>query len=148
MILDDLRDLERGKKVNLVHFNYSAIFPIATFVAAANLLVNIPVNNDSDFLWRFTMMTATSGAGVFLPAPDMLISFADTGSGKNLQDQPQHVLNVTGTAQLPFILPEPYLITAGSLLAVTMQNNAAGPAALVNLTISGFKVYYQNGYSR
>lgn len=148
MILDELRDLERAKKVNLVYFNYSAVFPIATFLAGVTLPVNVPINNDSDFLWRFSTLAAFSAPGVIIPVPDMLVSYSDSGSGRNLQDQPQHVLNVCGTAQLPFVLPEPYLITAGSTLGVALTNNALGPAALVNMTFSGFKVQYLNGYSR
>lgn len=148
MILDDLRELERSKRVLLQYFTYSTQFPAATFLAGATITNNVSIQNDSDFLWRYTMLTSYSAAGVFVPAPDMLISFSDTGSGRNLQDIPNHVGNVTGTAQLPYVLPEPFLITAGSILNVTLTNNAAGPAALVSVSLGGFKVFHLQGYQR
>jgi len=147
MLLDDLLSQERAKLIQLQPFAYTALFPIAGFVAGAVLAINVPINNDSDFVWRYTTLTAMSAAGVPVVVPDYTVQFFDTGSGRNFQDQPRHVLNCMGTAQLPYILPEPLRIAAASILIVTMTN-IGGPAALAYVELSGMKVFNLSGYAR
>jgi len=147
MLLDDLLSKERAGLIQLQPFSYSAVFPLAVFVAGAVIPINININNDSDFVWRYTMLTAMSAAGVPVVVPDYSIQFFDTGSGRQFQDQPRHVLNCTGTAQLPYILPEPLRIAAASILVVTMTN-IGGPAALAYVDLAGMKVFSLSGYVR
>ena len=147
MLLDDLLIASRAKRIELVPFTYSAVFPIATFTAGATLAINVPINNDSDFCWRYTTLSAYTAINVPQVAPDYTISFFDTGSGRNDQDQAIHVSCVTGTALLPYVLPEPRKIAAGSVLTVTMTN-VGGVAALAQVVLNGFKIYTLQGYNR
>ncbi len=147
MFLDDLLTETRAGRVKLQPFTYSAVFPIATFTGGATLAINIAIQNDSDFCWRYTTLAAYTGANVPQVAPDYLISFFDTGSGRSDQDQAIHVANVTGTAQLPYILPEPRQIAAGSVLTVTMTNTG-GVAALAQVALAGFKIFSASKYTR
>lgn len=147
MLMDKLRAAANAGQIELFPFSYSAIFPLATFIVGATLPVNVNINNEADFVIRQSMLTAYSAPGVFVPAPDLTVSLFDTGSGRNWQDQPQHVSNVLGTGQLPFLWPEPVRLTGGSVLTVTMTN--LGPAAmLAYVTFSGMKIYLKPGYQR
>jgi len=138
MILDDIRQLCASGKFRLRTFTYDAVFPAATFVAGATITVNIQINNDADFLIRYTTLTAYTAAGVFAVNPDYLLSIVDLGSGLNLQDVGVHVQNCTGNGQWPYVWPEPYKVVAGSTVAVTLQNNA--PTALCNVSFQGYKI--------
>lgn len=138
MILDDLRQLCSAGKIRLRTFTYNAVFPIATFVAGATITVNIQINNDADFLIRYTTLAAYSAAGVFVVNPDYLLSIIDLGSGLNLQDVGCHVNNCCGDARWPYVWPEPYRASAGGTLSVTLQNNA--PTALATLSFHGYKI--------
>ena len=51
-------------KIRLRAFTYQAIFPIGTFVAGVTLSINIQINNDADFLIRYTTLAAYTAAGV------------------------------------------------------------------------------------
>jgi hypothetical protein len=147
MLLDKLLQLERLGRVSLEPFTYSAVFPIAAFVGGATLAVNVNIQGDSDFAWRYTTLAAYTAINVPQVAPDYTIAFADTGSGRNLQDQAIHVSLCTGTAQLPYILPEPYRLAAASVLIVTMTNTGGVPA-LAQVALGGFKIYALQGYNR
>jgi hypothetical protein len=148
MLLDDLLAASRSGKVEIDPFDYSAFFPIATFVGGAtNIPINTPINADSDFVVRYVNIAAFSAVGVPVATPDYLVQFVDTGSGRNLQDNPQHVLNIMGTAQLPFIWPEPKLLKGNSVLQ-TLLTNRTIVAADVFITFCGFKVFYVQSFTR
>lgn len=147
MLLDEILTAERAGRIKLEPFNYSAQFPIAAFLAGATLAVNVAIQNDSDFVWRYTTLVSWSAAGVLVVAPDYTIAFNDTGAGRNMQDQAIHVNCITGNGQFPYILPEPRRLAAASVLIVTMTN-VGGPAALAYVTLSGFKVYALSAYVR
>jgi hypothetical protein len=138
MILDDIRQLTGSGKWRLRTSTYSAFFPIAAFVAGANVTINIQINNDADFLIRFTTFGAFTAAGVFAPDPDYLLTLLDLGSGLNLQDIGVHISCCSGNGQLPYVWPEPYRLAAGSVLACTLQNNA--PTANGYLSFQGYKI--------
>lgn len=138
MILDDIRQLTASGKWRLRASTYSAFFPIATFLAGATLTVNIQINNDADFLVRYTTFRAYTAAGVLAPDPDYLLSLFDTGSGLNLQDVGVHISNCSGNGQWPYVWPEPYRLPAGTTLACALQNNA--PTAAAYLSFQGYKI--------
>jgi hypothetical protein len=148
MLLDQILQQARAGEVDLQGFTYSAVFPIANFLAGATVTINVPINADSDFIWRYTIHSGWSAANTPVIAPDWTITFFDSGSGRNLQDQALHISCCSGTAQLPYVLPEPYRLASSSVLAVTMTNNAAGPACIAYVTFGGFKVYNLKSYSR
>lgn len=148
MLLDDLLAQSRGGRISMEPFTYSAVFPIALFVAGATVPININIQNDSDFIWRYTTLSAYTAANVPQVAPDYTVSFFDTGSGRNMQDQAIHVSCCTGTALLPYILPEPKRIAAASVLTVTLTNVVGGVAALVTVVLGGFKVFAVQTFNR
>jgi hypothetical protein len=146
MLLDDILAANRQGKVELDPFTYSVNF--ITLAASVATPGNIPINADSDFVIRYSMISVFQPIGTPIASPDLLITIFDTGSGRNLQDQAQHVTNVMGTAQRPYIWPEPKLVAGSSVLTVTLTNNTAGTFARVDVALGGFKVFYLKGYKR
>lgn len=138
----------RAKRIELDYFVFTGGPPGALAgVIGAQLPVNVQFNADSDFLWEAFNFQSYSAVGTPVPLPDYLIAFADTGSGRNLQDAPIHVVNVSGNGQLPYILPESRLFRATSICTVTVTNNTA-IAAVVSFAMIGRKVFYNRGYNR
>jgi hypothetical protein len=145
MILDDIGRAQRLKKVEADHFIYTATWN--TLGANAVTPVNVPIQNDSDFIIRWLALCAYTAAGTALANPDYLVTIFDTGSGRQFQDQMVHVSNTFGTAQWPFVLPEPKLVKGGSVIQVTLTNNTA-VAARVDVALIGFKLFYLAGFTR
>jgi hypothetical protein len=136
----------RAKRIILDHFTYTAAWiPLAASATAGQV---IPISADSDFLWMETGYTSFTAANVLNPAPDHMISFQDTGAGRNLQDNPIHVSLVTGNGQWPFVLPEPKLLIGNGALQITLVNNVAVQEGRVSLALIGVKIFYLQGYDR
>lgn len=136
----------RAKRVVIDHFTYTAAWiPLA---ANGTAQVTIPISADSDFLWMETTLVDYTAANVLNPAPDLLISFQDTGAGRNLQDNPVHVNLVTGNGQWPYVLPEPKLLIGNGALQVTLTNNVNQQEGRVSLALIGTKIFYLAGYDR
>lgn len=136
----------RGNSVIIDHFIYTATFINLGIGATVPLVVNISA--DSDFLWESTALVVMTAANVLNVAPDMLVSYLDTGSSRNLQDFPIHVMNCCGTAQWPFKLPEGKLLRGNGGLQVTVQNLSGVAQARVDFAFHGIKVFYTGGYNR
>lgn len=138
----------RAKRIELDYFVCTGGPPGALLgVIGAQLVTNVQFNADSDFLWEAFNLQSYSAVGVPVPLPDYLIGFADTGSGRNLQDAPVHVVSVMGNGQLPYYLPECRLFRATTICTVTITNNTA-VAAVVSFAMIGRKVFYNKGYDR
>jgi hypothetical protein len=136
----------RAKKIVLDHFTYTAAF--APLLANATANVVVPISADSDFLWMETCLVAYTAANTPDPTPDMLISFQDTGAGRNLQDNPVHVALITGNGQWPFVLPEPKILVGNGAMQITLVNNTAVQCGRVSIALIGVKMFYLEGYNR
>jgi hypothetical protein len=136
----------RAKKIVVDSFTYTATWlPLA---GNAVTPITIPISADSDFLWMETCLTAFTAINVLDPNPDLLMAFTDTGSGRNLQDNPVHINNIIGNGQWPYVLPEPKLLIGAGGLQVTLTNNTAVAKARVDLAIIGIKIFYISSYNR
>lgn len=134
-------------KCKLEWFTYVANYPIATFIGAATIPVNVPILNDSDFLLEKLSLCSYTAAGVFLPNPDYTITFFDAASGRQYQSAAVHVHNIMGDAFWPFVLPEPLVLVGGSTLQVTLTNRTA-VAAEVDVALHGSKIFHYSGFNR
>ncbi len=142
-----IENAARAGKVVLDHFSYEATW--APLGIGATVQVTVPISADSDFVWMETALVVMTAANVLDPAPDLLISFTDQGSGRNLQDNPVHVMNVTGNGQWPYVLPEPKLLIGSGGLQITLTDLSGVAKARVDLTLIGTKVFYPNAnYTR
>lgn len=136
-------------KVFLDHFSYRAQYD--TLASTETETQNVPINADSDFVIQEINLVSYSSAGTIVANPDYRITIVDGGSGRQLMDAAQHVANITGSSRnsgsRPYRLPMPKLIRAMSVVSITLQNLTT-TAALVDVSLIGFKVFYQGGYSR
>jgi len=145
MLLDELRAASLAKKIVLDVFHLGVEWN--TLDADATATQNVVIDADSDFVAIKMMLCSYSTAGTIVANPDYVLSISDSGSGRMLQNVAIHINTICGTAQLPYILPEPKVFKASSTITFTLTNRTA-TAARVNLTLGGFKVFYMPGYSR
>jgi hypothetical protein len=121
-------------------FNYSAqAIPLA---ALGTVVVTVAIQNDSDFLWVDLTGIARDPAAVqtVFPNPAITIQVNDSGSGRNVFQQPLDWGAVVGTAELPGDFSYPYLAEMGGTLTVTFQNLGA-QAYDVRCALRGIKVF-------
>ncbi len=147
MLMDQILAESRAGRIQLDPFIYSIQFPVATFVVGATLSLNIPIQADSDFIIRYSTFAAYTGPGVLAPTPEYMLTLFDSGAGRTLQDQPLPILTMLGTAQLPYIWPEPRRLAASSNFNITLTNNDAAPAD-VWIAFGGFKIFTLQSYAR
>lgn len=145
-IKDKIAADERARRIRCESFIYTAVWnPLP---AGAGLNVQINIQNDSDFLIMATTLTVYSAVGVFVVNPDLTLTILDSSTGRQLQDAPVHVANCTGTAQWPYIWPEPKKAKGGGTLTLTMFNNTAVATYVASLAFHGYKIFYMDGINR
>lgn len=146
MLRDDILGASRAGRILVDNFSYVIEY---NTLAASAIQQNgqFSTNKDSDFAICYSMITAYTSAGTQVTNPDYLYTINDTGSGRSLENQSDHVGNGFGTAQRPYIWPEPKLITGGSVISVPLTNLTA-TAARVILTFAGYKLFYLRSYTR
>jgi len=132
-------------RIYLDYFVYSTVFNVLG--AGGVITQQVPITADSDFVLDALNLVAYSAVGILVVNPDYQLSLVDTGSGRNLQDAPIHVNNITGTGQFPYILPECKIFAGSSNISITLQNNTA-VAAKVDIALIGRKCFYRQGFSR
>jgi len=155
-LIEDLYARQRARQVELVPFFYSTSFQNSVIAASSTVAQNIQVQADSHFVCRYINYLQYTGPAaspaVLTIAHPLLVNFFDTGSGRTLQDNPQPIQNLAGglaagggaTGNLPFILPEPWLIKAGGVVQIQITNlmTLAGNAVLrLDMSLVGFKVF-------
>lgn len=119
-------------------FAYQSIFdPIAVGATAQD---PVSMDNDSDFLVLAINGVVSNNAGlVQIAFPPLLIQLTYTGVGNNFYAQPDHFLNVVGSAEEPGLLLFPFLIPGGAVLQVTLQNLDPANTFDVRLSFQGAK---------
>lgn len=123
-------------------FGYNVDFlPLAAGATATN---TIAVQNDSDFMIVEANIFIGDDPLTTITDPDnalLLVLIKDSGSGRDLMDQPAPVANYFGTAQRPGYLPYPKVIRRASTLSTQLQNLDAVNAQNVRISYLGFKVF-------
>lgn len=144
-------DAELRGEIHCEGFAYSAAWITGTNSAlGASATVDVPVqiNNDSDFIVQEINLTSWSAANTIINEPDYLLTLIQAGSGAQIMNQAQHVLNYCGsydTDRVPGRLSYPILLDANGTLTCTLQNRSAVAANRVDLAFRGFKVFYDRG---
>jgi len=109
-------------------------YPIA--VALTALQQNVPgsvvIGNDADFEWRWIIASST---GIFS------VTLTDNYTSRPLMPStiPINGENIVGTAQLPFILPKPYLLRRTSTIAAIFNDRSNANNA-IQLCLVGYKL--------
>ncbi len=152
-LLEDLYAQQRARLVEFSPFTYSGLFTGSIITSGVTKVANTPIQSDSHFVVRYINLTATSaGEVVAVATPPFLISFFDTGSGRQMFDNPQPVQNVcggvaaaAGMGNQPFILPEPWLVKGGGVIQTTIINNGTSTFVSAIVSFIGFKVFKFGG---
>lgn len=144
----------RGK-VFCQNFTYSGAWLTGTGTALAALGstdVQINISNDADFVCQEVNFVTFSAADTIVDDPDMTTLWTLAGSGRNLMNQAQHVLNVTGAFELnrpfPGRLSYPFMLPMKSTLTVNVTDLSNVATDHAHMAFRGFKVFYQRGANR
>jgi hypothetical protein len=73
--------------------------------------------------------------------PAVALQIVDTGSGRQLMQNPIPISSFFGTGELPFILPNPRLFMRNSTIQVAFTSFDAVNAYNIRLAFIGYKVY-------
>jgi len=110
---------------------------------SANDIVNIEA--DSDFyMQKFAYEADIAGAAFTAdtrPIPLVTIQLIDSGSGRQLMQNPIPVSSFMGDGQLPFILPNPRLFLRNSTIQIAFTNFDAAITYNIRLAFIGYKIY-------
>lgn len=107
------------------------------------------INGDSDFLVQEQNFSAYDSASppVVVVNPNLLITVTRSGSGNQLMNNAQHILNwgggYTGT-RYPGRKPTAALWMASNNIAVKVQNLGTTVFSRVDIAFVGVKVFYQS----
>jgi hypothetical protein len=132
--------------VFLDEFTYSAAFVLATpteLAASGTTEISIQIDSGADFLAQALNITAFDDSGAYIPEPNYLLTLVRGGSGRELMNQAQHVLNICGNYRHQRgEKPCPGLCASMSQLTVRLQNLTSDAPARVDIALLGFKVFY------
>jgi len=120
----------------------------ATAVAlATGASVNdtIQIEADSDFILQKLAYEADLAGVAQLEStqivPNVNIQIIDTGSGRQLMQNPIPIATIFGRGTLPFILPNPRLFMRNSSLQIAFTSFEAAVTPTIRLSFIGYKVY-------
>lgn len=135
--------IERGgKRYIRDYFIYTAA--VEALASGDSSSDAISIEADSSFIVeKMAFMADIAGAAQTDDSrviPLVRASIRDTGSGRNLQDEPVDISAMAGNGQLPAILPVPRIFQPRSSIIVTFENySAATTYANVSLYLIGYK---------
>lgn len=132
----------------LDEFVYSGAWILGTATelkALQTVDVQIQINSDSDFIFQECDLISFFDSDI-LDNPNYLLTIIRAGSGREVMNQAQHVLNITGSHQslgrVPGRKPTPGFIQANSSLTLRLQNLTSDVPDRVDIALIGFKVFY------
>ena len=123
------------------------IYEAEAVAIAVGALVNdtIQIEADSDFiLQKLTYEADLAGVAITestRTVPNVLVQLIDTGSGRQLMQNPIPVPSFFGIGAVPFILPNPRLFMRNSTIQVAFTSFEAAATPTVRLAFIGYKVY-------
>lgn len=105
-------------------FTYN--FQYTDLLAQTSATGFIQIEADSDFLVRkMTYFSTVSGAAVTFntnDVPQVSLVIIDTGSGRQLMNNPVPISDIFGDGRMPFILPTPKLFVKNSRISLQAFN--------------------------
>lgn len=109
----------------------------------ANDVINIEA--DSDFMLQKMTYEADIAAAAFTfttnPIPLVTIQLVDTGSGRQLMQNPIPINSFMGDGKLPFYLPNPRKFLRNSTIQIAFANFDAAVTYNIRLAFIGYKIY-------
>lgn len=122
---------------------YEALATAIAVAGSANDTINIEA--DSDFiLQKLTYEADLAGVAqthATRIVPNVTVQITDTGSGRQLMQNPIPIPSIFGSGELPFILPNPRLFMRNSTIQVAFTSFEAAVTPTIRLSFIGYKVY-------
>jgi hypothetical protein len=106
------------------------IAPPALTALQVGVAASVTIDNDADFEWRWIVATSTGAFSVTL---------TDRFTSRPLMSAAINSANIAGTAQLPFILPKPYLLRRTSTMAAVF-NDLSNAGNTIQFALVGYKL--------
>jgi len=129
-----VEELETG----LVHPNSFRVPRTGAGMVGNSRAATVKVDESADFEWVKLTCVAYDADGN--AQNHFGISFRESGSDRRLDNYPLHMLTITGTGQMPFILPATLLIKRAAILSVTFTLYTAA-TTYIYITLAGVKYY-------
>lgn len=111
--------------------------------ATQNDVINIEA--DSDFILQKLAYQCDIAAAAFTdstrPIPNVTVQLVDTGSGRQLMQNPIPIPSIFGTGELPQVLTNPRKFLRNSTIQVAFTNFDAAAAYTIRLAFIGYKIY-------
>jgi len=110
---------------------------------SANDIINIEADSDfilQKFAWQADIATAAYTDST-RPWPNVTVQLIDSGSGRQLMQNPIPVTSFMGNGELPFILPNPRKFLRNSTIQIAYTNFDAAVTYNVRLAFIGYKIY-------
>jgi hypothetical protein len=111
--------------------------PPALTALQANVPASVVVNNDADFEWRWIIGNST---GLYS------VQLVDNYTTRPLMQAYINAENMVGTAQLPFILPKPWVLRRTSSISALFTDRS-GAGNTIQLCLVGYKLGLLSPYS-
>lgn len=109
----------------------------------SNDVINIEA--DSDFILQKMTYEADIAAAAYTfttnPIPLVTIQITDTGSGRQLMQNPIPINSFMGDGKLPFYLPNPRKFLRNSTIQIAFVNFDAAVTYNIRLAFIGYKIY-------
>ena len=134
---------EYVEKIRRDFFIYTSEALAIAAAGNANDIINIEADSDF-FLQKFAYEADIAAAAFVLnttPIPLITIQLIDSGSGRQLMNNPVPVSSFMGNGQLPFILPNPRLFLRNSTIQIAYANFDAAVTYNIRLAFIGYKIY-------
>lgn len=138
-----LQQLAKQSRIVRVPFSINANSGIVA--PAGTSTINIAIDAAAPFLivnqtYAANNAAAAQTSGTFI-YPNWTVLLTDTGSNRQLMDVDTPITNIFGNGQFPYVLPEPKLMQANSILQCKFTSFEAAVSLSVRLTFSGYRLY-------
>lgn len=140
---DDRRPWEKVEYRRRDFYIYEAAVAALGVGLSANDVINIEA--DSDFiLQKLTYQADLAGVAQLdgtRVIPNVLVQLTDTGSGRQLMQNPIPIPSFFGIGAIPFILPNPRLFMRNSTIQIAFTSFEVAATPTVRLAFIGYKIY-------
>jgi len=120
----------------------STVTPLAAGASSSDI---INIEADSDFILQKLSYEADIAGAAFTdssrPIPNVNVQLIDSGSGRQLMQNPLPIPSIFGTGELPFILSNPRFFAKNSTIQVAYTNFDAAIGYSIRLSFIGYKIY-------
>lgn len=139
--------------ISVTAFSYNT--PVKTLLPGQSATVSVQIDTDADFV--LTKMACGYSKLVIDPegtpknvypfeaqrnALPVLVNIKDSGDSKDWNKNPVFLSSISGTGELPYIMPTPRRIRATSMITFTLENVSDIEIHDLQIMLGGSKCYF------